>query len=82
MFWVKEKGAACLQAPALCAPYLESALANGTASPHDHHNDLAGIYLRMLLNEDAGTGSNLSFHWHSALMCWLKSYAKSNFRSS
>lgn len=40
------------QAPALCAPYLESALENGTASPSDYHNDLAGIYLRTLLKPD------------------------------
>ena len=52
------------QAPSLCAPYLETALANGTASAKEYHNDLAGIYLRTLLgrarggeNGHAGTSS-------------------------
>lgn len=45
------------QAPSLCAPFLEAVLANGTASPREHHNDLAGIYLRILLNGAADSGA-------------------------
>ena len=40
------------QAPSLCAPYLEIALANGSADPADYHNELARIYLRMVLNKE------------------------------
>ena len=39
------------RAPALCAPFLESALAAGTASPADHANDLARLYLRAALRD-------------------------------
>ena len=49
------------QAPTLCAPYLESALANGTALPEDYHNDLAGIYLRNILGKEEADRGDLSF---------------------
>ena len=43
--------ASCLvgQVPALCAPYLETALALGMASPADFHDELARIYLRAVI---------------------------------
>jgi hypothetical protein len=38
--------------PSLCAPYLESALKLGLASPAKCHDELALIYLRMAKEEE------------------------------
>ncbi len=37
--------------PALCAPYLETALALGLASPAEFHDELARIYLRAVIEQ-------------------------------
>lgn len=50
------------QAPSLCAPFLESALNNGNARASEYHNDLAGIYLRELLNTDSQETGRFTHH--------------------
>ena len=57
------------QGPSLCAPYLEAALANGTTSAKEYHNELAGIYLRTLLGrarggENGHAGTSPPAHTH------------------
>ena len=46
--------------PALCAPYLEAAIAQGVASPADFHDELARIYLRAVieLRQEHGAAAN------------------------
>lgn len=39
------------EAPALCAPYLQAALASNTAAPEKFHTELALIYLRSALEQ-------------------------------
>ncbi len=39
------------EAPSLCAPYLQAALASNTAAPEVFHTELALIYLRSALEQ-------------------------------
>ena len=43
--------------PALCAPYLEAAVAQGVASPAEFHDELARIYLRAVIEQRHKNGA-------------------------
>ncbi|KAK9844012.1 hypothetical protein WJX81_001849 [Elliptochloris bilobata] len=45
------------QVPALCAPYLEAAIALGVASPCGFHDELVRIYLRAVIEQRRGDGA-------------------------
>ncbi len=47
------------EAPSLCAPYLQSALASNTAAPEVFHTELALIYLRSALEQHKHGGSTV-----------------------
>ena len=46
-----------LQVPALCAPYLETAISLGLASPAEFHDELARIYLRAVGDQRRANGA-------------------------
>ncbi len=46
------------EAPSLCAPYLQAALAANTASPEVFHTELALIYLRSALEQHKPGGAS------------------------
>ena len=48
----------CRQVPALCAPYLEAAIAQGVASPAEFHDELARIYLRAVIEQRQEHGAD------------------------
>ena len=56
------------QVPALCAPYLETALALGLASPAEFHDELARIYLRAVIDASGGA-SDADGARTAALLC-------------
>ena len=44
------------EAPSLCAPYLQAALASNTAAPEVFHTELALIYMRSALEQHKHSG--------------------------
>lgn len=49
------------EAPSLCAPYLQFALASNTAAPEVFHTELALIYLRSALEQHKHDGGAVDY---------------------